>query len=202
MAATVPLVGTRGRFVITAPWTISADVVYTCSNISTFGELQKSQNIDVWEDIYNKAGLTIDDYRAAVSAGVRIVTLTAYSHPTVMVPDTHLAQYPDQGFVPYHRIIMSQDLGLLPVDFDVAQLKQVLEETVKRYVNIDVTAKKHVLNNNAFVGYAQHQSIEANRKSGIQPFKTQQERIDELENENDALSAAVISLEDVLINQS
>jgi hypothetical protein len=97
---------TKGRFVVTAPWSFSPAVIYECIAIRSFEDVYK-QLIDVYEAFYKPMGL-IDGVNGFIFSDEKakapnIITLIGSDGTVNYVPDTYIQAFPVMSDTPYHH---------------------------------------------------------------------------------------------------
>lgn len=197
-----PIIGSRGKYTLKAPWEIDPNLIYRCERVSSLTDFKLTMEIDILKEIYIDKGLTELDYQYAIKNNIKIITLKSGSKHRIDVPDNYMMSFPDQGFVPYQQSIISVNLGLLPEDISLATTVEEIKELITGLLNINVEPQIHKYEAKKFIDWATHVEMEDTRKSGIKPFVTKWERIRKLEQENDALSIAVLELESLLLKQT
>lgn len=197
----VPNIGSRGKYILKSPWEANTDLIYRCERISSILDFKLSEEIDVLKDIYLDKGLTKEDYENAIKDNIKIVTLKSGSKYRIDVPDNYIEKFPDKGFVPYQQQIISINLGLLPNDINLTDTVEKIKELIGGTLNVKVNPLIHKYESERFIDWATHVEMEKTRESGVKDSITNWERIKKLEEENTALSAAVIELEAAMLSK-
>ena len=195
----VPHIGSKGKYILKAPWEAKVDLIYRCERVSSILDFKLSEEVDVLKSLYLDKGLTKEDYENAIRDNIKIVTLKSGSKFRIDLPDNYIEKFPDQGFVPYQQQIISINLGLLPNDINLSNALEKIKGLIGDTLNINVEPLIHKYESERFIDWATHEEMEKTRESGIKDFITNWEKIRRLEDENDALSAAVIELEAALL---
>lgn len=171
MPRLTPPLGSKGLYVLRAPWSVPADVIYVCQ------ALRKLKDIfDLGEDpfalYYQPLGLLEADMLADMAAGAYIVTLSvdaldptqvALNLSNVYVPDTYIEKYPEQNFVPYSHLVLSLSLGLLPDGLDLSSLKAQVANVCSDTIGVVPMVNEHVVPSSGGVTVTQHQAMETAR---------------------------------------
>jgi hypothetical protein len=105
MANITPPINATGVYTLKAPWATVPDTVYTCIAVRYYKDLIL-QGVDIAAQYYLPMGLTADDYTTDLNNGAKLITLTAAGEPTIYVPDSYIAAYPDLSSVGYNRCPM------------------------------------------------------------------------------------------------
>ena len=197
----VPDIGTKGNYTLMSPWESDDSVIYSCERVSSIVDFKLANRIDVLKEIYLDNGLSKEDYTYAVKNNIKIVTLKTDKRIQINIPDNYIKKMPDMGFVGYRQYIISLNLKLLPNNIDLTSTLEELITVISRTLNVDAIPKVHNYVSNKFVNWDKHIELEKTRLSGIKPYKTQWERIVELEKRNEALSDAILELESRLTSE-
>ena len=108
-----PALNAQGIFTVSSPFTLKANTLYTCKAIRSFADLI-DMGVDPFATYYQPAGLDQAAYKADLAAGANLITLMADAQPTVHLPDTYIAAYPEMGNVAYNEVVLAFSFGPLP----------------------------------------------------------------------------------------
>lgn len=145
-----PPINTTGQYILRAPWTIPDPTrSYKCEAIDGF-EALALRGVDVYKTYYDPKGDLSASYNEDKAAGINIITLIGQDATDVIyVPSSYILQYPNQFDVPYGRVVISVDVGPLPSDFPLADLKARLVG-----VATSITGNAAVVTNSHFLPIA------------------------------------------------
>lgn len=198
--AGLPNIEAIGTYTAKEPFVLDPEAIYACEAIESLEALQL-RGVNVFETHYSPYGLTQTDYVADVDADVKLITLISVTgHPTVTLPSSYLTGYPSKTTIPYSRLLLSVNLGLLPDTVDLASARSAVAEGVGDLLGITPEVQLHRLPLSGGVDYNAHVQLEASRVRQIrfrQSPSTQlsywMNRVAELEAENERLAEALVS---------
>lgn len=170
----IPSIRAAGRFEAKAPFdvVVDKDKYYTVEAVRTIPEME-GLKIDVYSRVFKPIGLTVEDYPAvlerAKSQKAVVITLTDRAGTPTYVVSSYLTSFPVVDGVSYERMCVVVDLG--PCDPSMRDIIQPTLDHFKSYVEATVGITTNpVLGTIPTLGYvskAQHDALEANRKSKI-----------------------------------
>lgn len=164
-----PPINTSGIFTLYLPFTLAAGVVYRCSAIRTFTELEK-RGIDVYKTYYKANGIGEDTYKIDLGLKASIVTLVSGAGEEVYVPNTYIESYPGDSGVRYSRNVMVIDVGLVPESTDLSYMKALLVDLIKHNTGVDSVAEIVTAPYTGSVSHDQHVTWETARRAAIQNY--------------------------------
>lgn len=177
MAANPPLVpktpalNTKGLYTLVAPFTLTANTIYICRAVRSYADLQDS-GVDIFATYYDPLGLTQDAYKADVAAGASMITLMSDKQPTVHVPDTYIANFPDQTNVAYNEVVLAFSFGPLPDYLDLTAVMQSLSDGATAVIGVAPTVTSFVSPSTGVMTRAQADLAEAARQAKITDTST------------------------------
>lgn len=193
-----PTYGATGIYKLKAPWEALDGVEYTCSGIASFSSALE-RNEDILNNLYIAKGLTEENYRADLAMNANIIVLTSLTAPTIYVPDTYIASFPNITTIPYSHIVMSCSLGALADTLDLSFVVEQIEGAVNDALGIESTVEIHKMATRGTITPAQHQTMEAQRISRVTVSTTDRAQLKAREDEVVALSEKIRVLEDFII---
>lgn len=124
-----PPIDATGNYELNLPWKDGKDysktTIYRCESIRGFPQLDRD-NIDVFINFYKPHGIVEAFYRQDAEANINIITLISEDgSERIDVPSSYIKKFPLDLNVPYSRVLLTFDLGLLP---DSLAIEQVAEE--------------------------------------------------------------------------
>lgn len=125
-------VNTSGKFELITPFEAKPNVTYTVSAIREFSDLY-IRGIDVYRQYYVVEGIKngteingkVFEFSEEAKLKPTIITLEGNDDTVIYVPSTFVKSYPIKNDVPYSRLILSADLGMLP---DSVKLEAILDD--------------------------------------------------------------------------
>jgi hypothetical protein len=138
MARVTPPIGSEGLFQLRLPFTVNPNLSYRVGGLEEFSELT-GRGFDVFKEVYDKAGLTQQNYQDDLAAGAVLVTLTNVSVKPVFVPDTYVDSYPNMGVVAHNWVVATASCGMLPATYDTTRLTQAIQQAVADDIGVSPT---------------------------------------------------------------
>lgn len=164
-----PPINTSGVFSLYLPFTLPAGVVYRCSAIRTFSELEK-HGIDVYDKYYKPMGIAEDTYKADLGLKASIITLVSGAGEEVFVPNTYIESYPGDSGVRYSRNVIVIDVGLVPETTDISYIKDLAVDLVKHNLGVTSTVEIVTAPYTGSVSHDQHVLWETARRAVVQGY--------------------------------
>lgn len=164
----VPQIGTTGVFSLIAPFTIST-VDYTVTSITVISTLIEL-GINVFNTYYSPNNLSNNIYQTDLANNVTIVTLESPDGPTVSVPSSYISGMPVEQAVPYSRLVVSLDLGLLPDILNLSNLLSDLQTIANNYVGVNSTPALHKIYTGTSYSQSEYTTLEAQRLLNVQKY--------------------------------
>lgn len=186
MTSILPPIGTSGVFQLKSPFDkeIQSTKVYEVDALRRFDDVE-ANGIDVYKTYYQPFEISQDVYKEDQKNEEVIVTLTNDTTKPLYVPSSYINSFPTNDIVPYARIVLSVDLGMLPDSMDLSDLQSQVQGAVSDVIGVDDT----VVNINAaastdVITQAEHLSLQANREQAKAERDSDYARISELEADN------------------
>ena len=200
-----PPMYTKGRFVVTAPWSFSPTVIYECIAIRSFEDVYK-QLIDVYEAFYKPMGL-IDGVNGFIFSDEKakapnIITLVGSDGTVNYVPDTYIQAFPVMADTPYHHVALTVSLGALPEYVEVDLVAREVSDLVSAKIGTNATASIGVAPLSSQPTREQHETIETARLNAIKTFENNVTQIAKLQAENALLKSKLDAATQVLLNHN
>lgn len=175
MSYVIPPLGTKGKWVLLAPWNVTADTPYELTSIRKLGEFHQ-QKQDPYALVYQPyetlAGELKPVFLEDTTQDVPVFTLTADGGATVYVPADQVTSIPGADQYPYRRIILSVDLGMLEDSTNVTQVGDAIKEAVLPVFGVDPTIFVHDTPMTQMVSAEQHFQNLTNRYANQTMNKT------------------------------
>ena len=172
-------IGTEGSFSFLVPFnaTMSTYVIYRILSISKLSSI-KEQGLDPLNNIYIIGGLTEVDYINDLNNDVTIVQLGLGSG-AYYIPEGYISAGPSQDGVNYAKQSMGINLGTLPKDIDLTNLKLDIVELVKSHLGINCSIKNSDISNMSKIPYNIHNQFLTIRNSRITAGDNYKDKYDE-----------------------
>jgi hypothetical protein len=163
-----PNINATGIYSVKVPFTVVEGSVYKCVEISKITSLVSS-GVDVYTVYYEPYGLAQEDYTADKDLDVNIVKLVSLSgEPELTLPSSYIEGIPSSAMVPYNRMLVSIDLGMLPDSLSLASLVTELTNLSTDITGATPTVKLHRVPVLGGIDLKQHELLELNRALLIQ----------------------------------
>lgn len=171
-----PPIGISGLFTLRTPFTTAENTFYTVTAIRKFSEII-SRGQDPVQMVYAPVGLGTEEYSADYHAEAAVICLKSTTGELIYVPDTYIESYPDQGGVPYSRMILSASLGMFPEFRSVDDIKQAVISALEAKTGItpEVFVSRAPTTN--YVSDEQHESLTQARLNAITTNETDAAKI-------------------------
>lgn len=175
MPRLTPPLSSKGLYVLSPPFSVPANTIYTCQAIRSLRDIYEMGD-DPFKLYYEPLGLTDVEFQADLAVDAKIVTLmvdaldasvTPLAASYVYVPDTYISKYPDQSFVPYSHTVLSLSLGLLPDGLDLTALKTQVANVCSDTIGVIPTVNEHIVPTSGGVTQSQHETMELARQGLI-----------------------------------
>lgn len=136
----LPSLGMSGYYILSAPYNslLSSTSQYTCVGVMSISGAQ-SQGVDVLNDIYLANNDTLDNYNAAVAAGMMLVSVSAGSGDVFTFPVSALAGVPSGEGIIYRNQVMSIGLSAIPATMDLTALQTQISNLVYNTLGVKST---------------------------------------------------------------
>jgi hypothetical protein len=156
-----PRVGVAGLYEVRMPWQLQVDAIYECIADRAMVDLI-DRGTDILKLVYEPVGLGESQYADDVNEGASIISLmsrTDSSAPVIHIPDTYIVSYPNMDISNYNRIIVSIDLGALPINTDVTSMLLYLKEATKDVIGVESEPNVHRGPASGSITFAQHEEL-------------------------------------------
>jgi hypothetical protein len=162
------LIGTVGIFTLSPPFTIGK-VNYTITKLNLIKPLLNS-GVDVYNAYYAPAGITLTKFNEDSSNGHAIVTLESDDGPTINVPSGYIALAPIEPAVLYSHVILSVDLGDLPDEINLSQMKDDIKSITDGAIGSDTLVNLHTLPASKVYSHEDYVASEMERNAKITEY--------------------------------
>lgn len=199
----------RGFWKLRAPFTVLADVEYTCIAIRSFDDMYHD-GIDPYKDIYTPVGLvdgvTVDtqpfSYATERLRGINIISLANPKGQIYHVPDNYILSYPSTAGILYEHFILSASLGALPSTIDLTEAITAMKDSIKDSFGVTTTVNVHRVPTLTSPTYEQHLELERIREASKVVDNTSAAKIEELERKLALANETVKTLTQVCIDNN
>lgn len=181
-----PIVGVEGLFEVKQPWTVLGDNVYECIANRAMSDLMDA-GIDILEFVYKPVGLGEQEYSSDVKEGACIISLLNKSNPdakVIHIPDTYIISYPNMDISNYNRMIVSVDLGALPINTDVTSMIVYLKQAALDMIGVESDPVVHKGPASNSITFEQHQELVKKRIANKKKNHSLDVINEDLKNEN------------------
>lgn len=162
----IPPIGTRGLYSLKSPWVTKPTVLYQCSAIREFVDLE-NLGVNVYETYYFPMGLERNVFEQDRRSGQVIVTLTSDTEAPIYVPSSYIAAFPDLSYRNYQHIVLSASLGPLPDYIDLTFAKATVANVLSDVVGLTPTVHVSVAAMQGVISPQEHETLEAARQAAI-----------------------------------
>ena len=158
-----PIVGRTDNYKLLPPFDgLNKDTTMTVVGTMLLADYD-SADIDIFKTVYERNGLTEQDFRNDIDNNVMLVTLKLNTGKEY-IPSSYLyVESPDKRTFVYNRKAFIIDLGQLPVMEDVESLKTELVDTIVRTLGIEPFIKDVVISDDVYVDDEENSLRLANR---------------------------------------
>lgn len=122
-----PPIDVVGAFTVRAPFQVIQGENYHCQSIRGFQEIEVIGD-DVYESFYAPHSIPRSRYELDAKNNINIVTLLSDNDSPIFIPSSYILSFPKTTFVPYSRTFLTVDLGLLPDDVVLDDIKNYLAQ--------------------------------------------------------------------------
>lgn len=171
MVNNTPPINATGTYTVATPFTLVDGAVYRAEAIRGFNTLEVDE-IDIFASFYEPVGLTVNEVEADRTNDINIITLMSDTAPTAYIPSSYILSFPTETTVPYSRILLSVDLGLLPDGIILTTAIEEIVSALEDIVGVGATARVHALSNTDGVSWSEHTMLEGNRKARVKSTET------------------------------
>lgn len=189
-----PPINTSGVFLAYEPFTLSTSVIYKCTAIRNFEDLQ-SDNIDVFNSYYKPFGLDLTVYREDAAIDAAILTLEAADGSERYIPNTFIKSYPGGNGLAYVNKVLVVELGLMLGDVDTGFLEPLMIDMVKQHIGVETEVKTVAV---PYIGAVTHETGVAMERARVGAIRSNKTIYQQLQ-EQTALAAALRAQNDELL---
>jgi hypothetical protein len=199
MSIKTPPLGAKGTYVLKTPWSIPEGLVYLCSAVVSFPAMLE-RGMDILGEVYLPIGLTQEDYERDLKDGANIVVLMSESKPTINVPDTYIASFPDTSNIPYSYIVLSVDVGAMADTVDLSYLQSQIRAVVSDTTGVESTVTISRAPSPGAISVEEHRAIEVARAAAITSRTTDRAKLLAAEHVNTKLTERITALETIILD--
>ena len=137
-------VNTTGKFTFKDPVNNAIDeaIEYNIVAVRSIKELIDTGD-EPFTTIYEPLGIGKDKYREDVENNVNIIVLTNTNGNTyTYVPSTYIVDSPDSSGYKYAETLLAINLGKIPLDLDLTNLKNEIHDLILSLTGLDTEAKE------------------------------------------------------------
>lgn len=156
-----PSVGVVGLYEVREPWRVAEGAVYECIANRAMSDFVES-GTDVFKLVYEPVNLSETDYAEDVKEEACIISLLNRTDPTapvIHIPDTRIVSYPNMDISNYNRMIVSIDLGALPINTDVSAMLVYLKQAALDMIGVESKPVVHKGPSSNAITFAQHEEL-------------------------------------------
>ena len=190
MAYSNPIVGTKGKFTLIAPFTAAPDTEYEVVAVRSFVELTKS-GADVFAIYYLPNGIEKTVFGEDSARGANIISLRDDRGQIIHLPDSYISSSPDLGGVPYSQRVLAVNLGPLPKSLALDDFKAQLVDYITSKLGVTAVIKEGHLKTIGVVTDDQNNANEQARLGRISHPDNPLGEITRLQMQNDELATKV-----------
>lgn len=193
----VPTVGDRGKFSAKPPYVLSDDAVWTVQSVRTIDSF-RSAGIDPFRTAYYPCEFTREKYEEDLKNNPFIVEFVSDGGTVKYVPTTYIQALPEKDTPEYKRMIISVDLGVLPMNVETSHVLREMADMASQLTGVAADARMHLLNYDGVVTKQRHAEMEAERSGRLGEAKTSYTENIRLRNTLKAITARYRLLKDNL----
>lgn len=201
MSTKTPAINSYGVYSAILPYVIASDVRYRCTGLNLISALL-ADNTDVYALYYENLGIDIETYEDDKKNDVAIVTLSSSDGPEINIPSSFIEELPTLVTIPYSRIIISADMGLLPDTLNMGQLVTDIKDMIDGRIGVNSIVKLNAISNASFYTVEEDALLESNRLAAIADSDTLSYKYSKLVDELTAALDKIVDLETVIIANS
>tara|TARA_B100001057_G_scaffold463613_1_gene517977 strand:+ start:197072 stop:197671 length:600 start_codon:yes stop_codon:yes gene_type:complete len=193
-----PTIYATGRYQVRDPFTLVDGVDYTCHAVRTFKECQQ-RGMDVFKEVYEANGIGRDKYLTDEAAGINIIALMTEGQPTLYIPDSYIASYPNLGEAVPQRLIISVDIGVISSHWSPDYLIEQMRNLASDIAGGEPEVELHSIPLLGRKSSGDVPAIEAGREVAVTQRTSDYAKTQELERSNALLREKVRSLENKVL---
>lgn len=163
--------GMRGTFDVKLPFKIPYDETYEIISIRTVNSML-SQGIDVYQQVYLPVDIMRSEYEIDLRQDPKIVEIVSEGGAVYMIPDIYITSLPETNVPPYHRVVISVDMGVLPESLDLSILRSEMGQVASGLLGVAADARIHQMPHRGVITKEDHRTMEEMRSSNITERRT------------------------------
>lgn len=138
-----PPFGVRGYWEVEKPFKVNTLNEYQCVAIRSFNELFL-KGMDVYREFYLPVGIVESTFNEDEKAHANIVVLQDDHGDFIHLPDTYILKFPNIKEDNFKRVVLSVDLGALPVGYGTSHLTSTVSKELEKTLGRSVSVKQHL----------------------------------------------------------
>lgn len=160
--------------------------VYTIVALRSIQDLLDSGE-EPYETIYSKIGLTEDRFNSDRNKDISVVTLVDEGNNYIYIPTSDIIKVPDSEGELYSNRLLVVDLGKLPNNLSLSQLKSAIADKILYGLNLTVEVKDVVNSATEVVNDLEHDMFMRSTVHGDSREDTYEDKYHKLTKEYDKL---------------
>ena len=196
----LPSVGMRGYFELAAPFNKHQinKTVFTCKAVRNINEYDRESKT-LFKDVYQVAGLTVNDFNNDKQDNVHIVSLQGETGQWIIVPSNYITRYPEINGILYHNLMLGVNLGAMPVDQDLDAVITGVSNLVTDYLGVQAVIKPVQVSKTVIVSHEDHRAIVLARGEKRNQTMSDAAKVAMLQNQIDKMRARIAELEQFIL---
>lgn len=168
MSSLLPAINSEGKFRLKEPLNnlLNPNIEYKVIAIRSIKEMIED-NIDVKTDIYEKLGLTEEDYTRDLENDESIVTLLSPSMEYYYIPSFYFVSIPDVTGKIFKKTFIVADLDLIPEDANLDFLVKEINDLIANSYGVSPKMAVKKLPAKVLVSYDDYEKYEKERAKNI-----------------------------------
>lgn len=195
---TTPSIYARGKYEVSAPFAVVADVSYTCIALRSFRDVQ-AEGIDIFAAHYEPAGIARGVYDTDRVNAVSLVTLAADEHPQLIIPTSFITSVPLSVGTGFSRLVLSADIGIIPDGVSIDYVNAEIVALISDLTGLESEVTVYTSPVTGLLTPEQAEFFEQNRLAAIRQRATYHGRNRVLENELAKVTAIKNRYEQIII---
>lgn len=194
-----PQLDAIGDYKVAPPFTIAEGDIYRCEGVFGFEALE-AMGVDVYATYYVANHLPPEAYAYDKDKKANIVTLIGINGcPNLHVPTTYITAVPSIAMVPYNRMVVSIDLGIIPDSLSLDGLMDAVRDVTTDVIGVNPPVDLHRVPIKGGISTNQHELLEINRNLAIKYRRTAHAEVRRLTQLLEKREAQIALLEESLI---
>lgn len=164
----IPPINSKGRYSVSAPFdtVFRSDIEYKVTAIRSIPELM-SEDIDVYNIIYQPVGLSEDDMNQDITDNVPIVAFQSESGTLLYIPARYIKSIPLVAGKIFTQKVIAINLGLVPEDLNLSAVVEDVNDYVQSLLGIKPSTEVIDTSQRMLYTYEEYDQYEQKRLSGV-----------------------------------